>query len=678
VTSASSTALTEMDSYVALPRVAGLWLSPDGRRLVVGVATLNAKKTKYTNALWQVDPTGATPARRLTRADEGESGAAFTPDGDLLFVSHRPEPGHTEDDDTTALWVQPAGGGDARVLLRLAGGARGLTVARDAGTVLFGSALLPSAADRDEDAELRKARKDAAVTAILHERYPVRYWDHDIGPAGTRLFAAGAPAAEAALEPRDLTGDVGHALENHSHWDITPDGATVVTAWQRPGAGGEQQPVLIAVDVATGTHRVLAESPDHEFHSPRISPDGATVAFVTEQVTTPERPGDVWLALVPVAGGEIRDLTADWDRWPGGARWTPDGSALVVPADDNGHGPLWRVDVATGEPTRITPDHGSYHDVSISPDGEWVYALRSAYDAAPAPVRVPLAGGAHQPLPGPAEALDQVAAIPGRLTEITATADDGVPVRAWLALPADAGDNPAPLLLWAHGGPLSSWNAWSWRWNPWPFVARGYAVLLPDPALSTGYGLEFVRRGWGSWGERPFTDLMTVVDAAVARPDIDAERTGAMGGSFGGYMANWIAGHTDRFDAIVTHASLWALDQFGPTTDAAYYWNRELSAGMAEKNSPHLSVDNITTPMLVIHGDQDYRVPIGEALRLWWDLASRHATAEDPGPHRFLYFPDENHWVLTPNHAKIWYSTVLAFLDQHILGKPWERPNLLG
>ena len=208
-------------------------------------------------------------------------------------------------------------------------------------------------------------------------------------------------------------------------------------------------------------------------------------------------------------------------------------------------------------------------------------------------------------------------------------------------------------------------------------AAQGYAVLLPDPALSTGYGTPFVARGWGSWGKAPYTDLMASTDAVEAREDIDESRTAAMGGSFGGYMANWVAGHTDRFRAIVTHASLWALDQFGPTTDAPWYWGREMTPEMARENSPHLSVDQIVTPMLVVHGDHDYRVPIGEGLRLWSELAARASGDAAEFPHRFLYFPDENHWVLTPQHAKVWNETVLAFLDHHVLGREWVTPDLL-
>jgi len=242
---------------------------------------------------------------------------------------------------------------------------------------------------------------------------------------------------------------------------------------------------------------------------------------------------------------------------------------------------------------------------------------------------------------------------------------------------ADAA-RPAPLLLWIHGGPLNSWNAWSWRWNPLLAVARGFAVLLPDPALSTGYGLDFIARGWDSWGDAPYTDLMAITDAAESRDDIDGEKTAAIGGSFGGYMANWIAGHTDRFTAIVSHASLWALDQFNGTTDDSQYWQSIFSPQGMIDNSPHHSVRDIETPMLVIHGDHDYRVPVGESLRLWSELAEHHARPDGTTVHKFLYFPDENHWVLKPQHAVLWYETVFAFLDQHVHGQAWRRPDLLG
>ena len=286
-------------------------------------------------------------------------------------------------------------------------------------------------------------------------------------------------------------------------------------------------------------------------------------------------------------------------------------------------------------------------------------------------------GDAVTRLPNPVERPE----LPGTLVEVETTSADGVRIRGWLALPHGASaEQPAPLLLWIHGGPLGSWNAWSWRWTPWNMVAQGYAVLLPDPALSTGYGQDFIQRGWGSWGDAPYTDLMAITDAVEARDDIDGDRTIAMGGSFGGYMANWIAGHTDRFAAIVTHASLWALDQFGPTTDAPYYWAREMG-GLMEGHSPHESVGEIRTPMLVIHGDKDYRVPIGEGLRLWWELLSKSGLPADEkgqSPHRFLYFPDENHWILQPQHALVWYEVVLGFIGEHVHGRTPTLPATLG
>ncbi|MHA6794800.1 S9 family peptidase [Pseudonocardia bannensis] len=667
----------DLQDYIALPRLSGLAMSPDGSRLVTTVSAPDPDRTRYLTALWEIDPSGARPARRLTRSAAGEQGAVFTPGGDLLFVSTRPGPDEKPKERTpAALWMLPAGGGEARLVGTRPGGVGAPVVAAEAGTVVVTSMTLPGAITGSDDQQRRDARTDKKVTAILHSGYPVRFWDHDLGPDRPRLLAGEVPAGDHEVEWADLTPDPGGALLDSSA-DISPDGTTVVTDWQIAEPFGSARRILVAIDVATGERRTLADDPGFEFSGARISPDGRTVAVIRESRSTPAAAPRVDLVLVPLAGGEtpgVRELTREWDRWPAEVRWTPDGSALIVVADSDGRSPLFRVAVADGAVTRLTGDDGAYTDPRVSPDGRHVYALRGAVDAPPAPVRL----DAHapdqrpQPLPGPAGRP----ALPGTMSEITTTAEDGTPLRAWLALPGNATDEPAPLLLWIHGGPLGSWNTWQWRWNPWLMVARGYAVLLPDPALSTGYGQEFIDRGWGEWSRAPYTDLLALTDAAQARPEVDATRTAAMGGSFGGYMANWIAGHTDRFAAIVTHASLWALDQFGPTTDAAFYWSREMTAEMAAANSPHVHADAITTPMLVIHGDKDYRVPIGEGLRLWWDLMSRQ---EDPEgqPHRFLYFPDENHWILTPQHAIVWYQTVTGFLDHHVLGKDFEVPELL-
>ncbi|PZF84455.1 S9 family peptidase [Jiangella anatolica] len=669
----------DLDAYVALPRTGGLTLSPDGARLVTAVSTLGPDSTKYVTALWEVDPAGERPARRLTRSAKGESGAAFLPDGSLLFGSARPDPSAKEDDEVPLLWLLPADGGEARVVAKRPGGVGGVVVARESGTVVVASSTFPSSTDLESEEKRRKERKEKKVAAILHERYPVRYWDHDLGPDAPRLFAGAlrdgdSPLDDPAVELRDLTPDAGRSLDSTSY-DVSADGSSVVAVWNVPERGGFRQS-LVLIDVATGERRLLADDADHEFETAKFSPDGASVAAIRGRRSTPTEPVDQELVVITVADGAIRSLTADWDRWPGTPVWAPDGSALFFAADDDGRAPVFRIDLASGEITRLTADDYAYSDLVVAPDGQTVYALRTSYLEPPRPVRLSATAArqSSEPLPAPAP----VPELPGTLAELDTTAADGVRVRGWLALPDGASaTSPAPLLLWIHGGPLGSWNAWSWRWNPWLAVAQGYAVLLPDPALSTGYGLDFIRRGWGAWGKAPFTDLMAITDAAVARDEVDDTRTAAMGGSFGGYMANWVAGNTDRFDAIVTHASLWALDQFGPTTDAAFYWVKEMTAEMAAANSPHNHVDSITTPMLVIHGDRDYRVPIGEALRLWFEIATRAQGEDGEMPHKFLYFPDENHWILTPQHAKVWYQTVFAFLAHNVLGKDWETPAIL-
>jgi len=654
-----------LDDYLALPRITGLAASADGSRVVTTVAELNDKRNDYINAVWELDPAGQRPAHRLTRSANGESSPAFTADGDLLFLSSRPTADEAK--PPASLWRLPAAGGEAVEICNAPGGISAVRAARGADVTVVGAAMLPAARDLDEDRRLRDLRKDGHVKAILHTDYPVRFWNQDVGPDEPHLLDARGP--------RDLTPQPGAALLaagfGDAVFDVSPDGSFLVTTWQLTGPGPTRRSVLMRIDVASGERRVIADDPGASLDHPAISPDGSAVAFTRETISTPAYAPQITLQHLRF-GEDSASVAQEWDRRPSSIGWSSDGAALIVTADQNGRAPVFAVDVATSTVTQLTDDDFSYSDVVAAPGGV-IFALRSSYATPPHPVRIDPDGGIAT-LPCVESPM-----LPGTLTEIFTTTPDGTTVRSWLVLPER--EEPAPLLLWVHGGPLGSWNSWAWRWNPWLMAAKGYAVLLPDPALSTGYGQAFIQRGWGAWGGPPFDDLMAATEAACAHPRIDENRTAAMGGSFGGYMANWIAAHTNRFAAIVTHAGLWALDQFAPTTDTADYWRREMTAEMTAANSPHHFVESISTPMLVIHGDKDYRVPIGESLRLWYELlASSGLPAGDDGssPHRFLYFPSEDHWVLAPQHAKIWYEVVLAFLAEHVLQESAELPEALG
>ena len=670
----------DLELFLTVPRVAGLALSPDGCRLVTSVAAVAPDRKSFTTSLWALDTDGAGPPRRLTRSAPGESGAAFLPDGSLLFTSTRPDPdaaANADDGDRdrrpAGLWLLPADGGEARLVVADPGGVQAVAVARTTGTVAFAADRFPGTTDTAGDEAREKARTDAGVTAQLFDGYPVRYWDTWLGPRQRRLFAAAPPLGDGRLaEVRDLTPEPGRHLDQTT-FDITPDGSAVVTGW-RPGTGVDRQVVdLVAIDTASGERRTLLAA-EAEHSGARCAPNGRWVVCRRGWPGAPDRPADVTLWLVDLATGEDRELTPGLDLWPHGLAWAPDSAAVYFVADEGGRAPVFRVELGGRRVTRLS-GAGAFGDLCPSADGSRLFALCSTPASPPAAVALDPTAGHQAPRRLPTPGAD--ASVPGRLEEVVATADDGVAVRSWLVLPDGASpEAPAPLVVFVHGGPLLSWNSWHWRWNPQLLAERGYAVLLPDPALSTGYGLSFIARGWGRWGDRPYTDVLAAVDAAVDRPDVDATRTALLGGSFGGYMANWVAGHTDRFRAIVTHASLWALDQFHGTTDVGVWWERQLGdpdtdRERYEANSPHRHVAAISTPMLVVHGDRDHRVPVGEALRLWTDLR-RHGVEA-----RFLSFPDENHWVTKPQNVRLWYETVLAFLDHHVLGQDWRPPDLL-
>ena len=678
---------TDLQAYVALPRLTDLVTGPDGQ-LLVAVSTLDDDGTGRRTSWWRLDPTGRRPATAWTRSVEGEGSAAFLPDGRLLFTSDRAVPAGTGEDagELSAVWCLPAGGGEASVLASREGGWDSVTSARAGARAVLGLPVMLGATDLAEDAARRRERRKRKITALLHTGAAVRFWDHDLGPDAPQLVVSDLPAhldprAAVAVAAADLPlalPDPGRSLAGKP--SLSADGRLAAVTWQTPAARGVTASSVALVDLEAAAAgrpapvRVLAAATDeHDFRDAVLAPDGRTLVCVRDTRGTADEPAAEVLWVVDLGTGAGRPLAEDWDRRPTPALFSADGRSVVVTVDDNGHRPVHTIDVRSGQRRRLT-DLGAHTALTLSWDGRTLYALRSDYTDPGSVVAVDLGTGRLDVLPRPVA----YPAMPGRLENVEVEVADGTRVRGYLATPTTASrSTPVPLVLWVHGGPFSSWNAWSWRWCPWLLVAQGYAVLLPDPALSTGYGQAMIRRGWSDWGDAPFTDLMAITDRVEQRPDVDASRTAVMGGSFGGYMANWIAGHTDRFRAVVSHAGLWDLETFLPTTDLPWFWARELTPQMRRRCSPALFADQIRTPVLVVHGDRDYRVPVGEGLALWWDLVSRHVGSPEDLPHRFLQFPDENHWVLAPQHAVVWYETVLTFLDVHLGSGNATRPPTL-
>ena len=382
-----------------------------------------------------------------------------------------------------------------------------MEAARDADVVVFGADRWPGAETDAADAERAKNRKDKGVQAQLFDRYPIRFWDHYLASATPRLFAGSAPAgADAGVtDIRDITSDAGTALlgVDDTEFDLAPDGSFVVSTWLRDVSSYEFRIDLVHIDVATGDRRTIAHAEDDvDFVHPSISPDGTTVAAIRWTVGSPEEAPDLSLWLIDVESGDATDLTPDLDLWPGPPVWAPDGSAIFFTADEGGLTPVWRVDVDGGAVTRLTAD-GCHGDLQVAPDGSALYALVSTYASPAEAVALDPAtpDQTTRPIPTPGHPLP--VELSGRVESITSAAADGVPIQSWLVVPTDASaDNPVPLVLWIHGGPLSAWGPWHWRWNPQLLASLGYAVLLPNPALSTGFGDRFRAAGMGPLGPR--------------------------------------------------------------------------------------------------------------------------------------------------------------------------------
>ncbi|HEX5465614.1 MAG TPA: hypothetical protein VFW92_02950, partial [Candidatus Limnocylindrales bacterium] len=432
----------DFDHFLAIPRLSGLRLSPDGRRLVVTVGGPSPDGKKMASCLWELDPAGIAPPRRLTRSAAGESEAVFLPGGDLLFTSARPDPTakqEGQEDPSAGLWLLPAGGGEPRLLLAPDSGVDAISVARQAGTVAFGASLAPGRGDLEADAAWTKTRRDQGMSAMLFETLPIRFWDHYLGPRDRHLFVVAPPQGpEAPIgPPRDAIAEPAGGLVE-ACFDLTPDGGTLVSGWRVLDPPAAMRSELVAVDLASGARRPLAGGPDRWYDILACSPDGRQVAALVEEMGSPDVASVAHLTLIDLASGAERRLAPDLDRWPNAPVWSADGSAIFFTADEDGRTLPWRLDLADDRVTRLAVD-GTYSSLCPSPDGTALYALRQEVDRPPQVVRLDARAAdqeAHE-LSFPGLTADDLPRR-GRLERLTAQAADGTPVRSWLVLPEGA------------------------------------------------------------------------------------------------------------------------------------------------------------------------------------------------------------------------------------------------
>jgi dipeptidyl aminopeptidase/acylaminoacyl peptidase len=655
-----------VEDHIKLRRVSGLASSPDGRWLAVSVQRLDLDGTKYVSDLWKL-PTDGGPAVQLTRGESKDVAPAFRHDGALAFLSNR-QPNEVKPDEDAEkrmqVWLLPPEGGEPKQLTDEPLGVEAFKFAADADRlVLFAPMLAGVEHDKQRETAAERAKKGTSVRNF--RRQPVRHWDHWLHQnpdrANTHLILCKADGTDRV----DLTPDVTTELSIEPHLDISADGKRALVIWRAQSDDRVGDHKLVVFDLDARTHKVMPQGANTDNDSAHFSPDGKTIAVVrsTRSAKKVVRPT---LMLVDESGN-ARELALDWDRWPHLNDWTSDGRKLLVTADDDGIVPVFAVDVQSGKVERLTSrEHtGSHADIHALPQGGFVCSRSSLLDAPECYVhdgRPDTAARALARLSNFTPASDWA-----EVESITTTSTDGTPIQSWITRPKKPGKHP--VLLWIHGGPIGmSGDGWHWRWNSLLAVAQGYTVVQPNPRGSTGFGQEFVQGIWGNvWGDQCYRDLMAVTDALEKRSDMDPTRIMAMGGSFGGYMTNWIGTQTERFRCLITHASIVTMAQFTGTTDHPAWWYLEMGgenpytdpAGY-DRFAPIRHITKWKTPTLIIHGELDYRCPLGEALNLFEALQYHGVDSE------LAVFPDENHWILKPRNIVAWYDNVLGFIGKHM------------
>jgi dipeptidyl aminopeptidase/acylaminoacyl peptidase len=661
---AEKRAITFKD-LISLHRVSDPQISPDGKWIAYSVATPDLEANHSVRDIWVVATAGGGEARQLTRGGS-DTRPRWSPDGKkLAFISGRAGP-------PQIYWIALEGG-EAMRLTAISTGADNELWSPDGKSLAFVSSVYPDCKDDACNAERDAAKEKSKVKAHVYEKLLYRHWTEWWDGKRSHLFVTTVEGGGAA---RDLTPEANYDVPPFNEGapeaiSFSPDGRELCfTANTDKDEALSTNGDLFTVDVAGGGEpKRITMNPGNDW-GPAYSPDGKWIAYRAQFLGGYE--ADRWrLMLYQRSTGTIVNRTEDFDRSVEAYSWAPDSVRIYFAAEDKAEMPVYTIAAEGSSAPRVIVD-GYNADFDLSRDGRTLALARTSLTM-PAEIFTADADGkanlrqvTHQNGALLAR-LELPAAEPFWFEGAEKTQVEGLLIRP----PHFDAAKKYPALLLIHGGPQGAWtDAWGYRWNQQVMAAAGYVVVMVNPRGSTGYGQKFTAEISQDWGGKAYEDLMKGLDAAIAKyPFIDGSRVGAAGGSFGGYMIDWIATHTDRFKCLISHAGpydlvseygateeLWFADwEFGgaPWAKPESYrkWSPSESAGMLGKYK---------TPTLVVGGELDFRVPYNQDLEFFTALQVQGV------PSKLVIFPDEGHWVLKPQNSELWYATFLEWLGRHL------------